>query len=65
MFFFSIYTQPKKVDLGNICCLNNFLGGIDEEWFRLVHVAVEAKAAPAVAAMLRYAESRSVCAAGW
>lgn len=37
--------------LGNICCLNNFLGGVDEEWFRLVHVAIEAQAAAAVAAL--------------
>lgn len=29
--------------------LQNFLGGIDEEWFRLVHIAIEAAAAPAVA----------------
>lgn len=26
------------VGLGNIACLHNFLGGVDEEWFRLVHV---------------------------
>jgi hypothetical protein len=37
------------------------LGGIDEEHFRLVHVAIEARAIPAVAAMLRYAETRYVC----
>lgn len=49
---------PKpQVDLGNICCLTNFLSGLDEEHFRLVHVAIEAKAVPAVAAMLRYAET--------
>lgn len=36
------------IDLGNICLIQNFLGGIDEEWFILVHVAIEAKAASAL-----------------
>jgi hypothetical protein len=31
--------------------VQNFLGGMDEEWFRLVHVAIEAAAAPAIAAL--------------
>ncbi|PSC67570.1 hypothetical protein C2E20_8766 isoform A [Micractinium conductrix] len=39
------------VALGNIACLHNFLGGMDEEWFRLVHIEIEARAAPAVAAL--------------
>jgi len=38
------------VALGNIALLQNFLGGQDEEWFILVHVDIEAKAAPALAA---------------
>lgn len=33
------------VALGNIVPLQNFIGGIDEEWFILVHVDIEAKAA--------------------
>lgn len=36
------------IDLGNISLIQNFLGGIDEEWFILVHVAIEAKANPAL-----------------
>ncbi len=32
------------IALGNIVLLQNFLGGIDEEWFILVHVDIEAKA---------------------
>lgn len=33
-----------------LCCVpQNFFGGQDEEWFRLVHVDIEAKAAAAVA----------------
>lgn len=47
-----------QVRLGNLCCVSNFLGGLDEEWFRLVHVEIEAKAASAVDAIMRYVEDR-------
>lgn len=33
---------------GNIVLLQNFLAGIDEEWFILIHVDIEARAAQAV-----------------
>jgi indoleamine 2,3-dioxygenase len=36
------------VALGNIALLQNFLGGMDEEWFILVHVEIEAHAAAAL-----------------
>jgi indoleamine 2,3-dioxygenase len=36
---------------GNLVLMQNFLGGIDEEWFVIVHVAIEANAAPALAAL--------------
>jgi indoleamine 2,3-dioxygenase len=39
------------ITLGNIALRQNFLGGIDEEWFILLHVDIEAKAAPALAAI--------------
>jgi len=34
------------IALGNIVLLQNFLAGVDEEWFILVHVDIEAKVAP-------------------
>ncbi len=40
------------IALGNIALLQNFLGGIDEEWFILVHVDIEARAGPALAAII-------------
>jgi indoleamine 2,3-dioxygenase len=44
--------DPRRpLELGNIVLLQNFLGGQDEEWFVLVHVAIEARAAPALAAI--------------
>lgn len=39
------------VAIGNIVLLQNFLGGIDEEWFILVHVDIEARAAAALVEM--------------
>jgi indoleamine 2,3-dioxygenase len=33
------------IEMGNIALLQNFLGGLDEEWFVIVHVDIEAKAA--------------------
>lgn len=33
---------------GNIALLQNFLAGIDEEWFILIHVDIEARAAKAI-----------------
>ena len=41
------------IALGNIVLLQNFLGGIDEEWFILVHVEIEAKAAPLLVALVK------------
>lgn len=43
----------KPIELGNICRLNNFFGGQDEEWFSMVHVAIEAIAGRALAACAR------------
>lgn len=45
--------QPERpVELGNIALLQNFWGGIDEEWFILIHVDIEAKAIPAIASLI-------------
>lgn len=43
----------RPIELGNLALLQNFLGGLDEEWFVAVHVAIEATAAPALAAIWR------------
>jgi len=41
----------RPIELGNIALRQNFFGGEDEEWFVLIHVAIEAAAAPALAAI--------------
>ena len=40
----------RPVELGNTRRSLNFLGGMDEEWFSAVHVAIEARAGAAVVA---------------
>lgn len=44
--------DPKgPIALDNIHTIQNFYGGVDENWFILVHVEIEAKAGAALAAM--------------
>jgi indoleamine 2,3-dioxygenase len=45
------------IELGNIARLENFLGGVDEDWFVLVHVAIEAKAGPGLVAIIKAQEA--------
>jgi hypothetical protein len=48
--FFRFKTS-REIECGNLALIQNFLGGIDEEWFILIHVDIERKAAPAIAAL--------------
>ncbi len=41
----------REIECGNIALIQNFLGGIDEEWFILIHVDIERKAASGLAAL--------------
>jgi len=45
--------KTKPVQLDNIVLLQNFLGGLDEEWFVVVHIQIEREAGPALAGLLR------------
>jgi indoleamine 2,3-dioxygenase len=42
----------KPIALGNIVLQQNFLGGMDEEWFVLVHIEIEAEAGAALAGLV-------------
>ncbi len=44
--------ESQPLALENLALLQNFLGGIDEDWFVTVHVAIEARAAGLLAAAL-------------
>jgi indoleamine 2,3-dioxygenase len=43
--------QPIRLD--NIVLLQNFLGGLDEEWFVVVHIQIEREAGPGLAGLMR------------
>ena len=51
------FDQTKPIVLDNIVLIQNFLGGVDEEWFVLVHVDIEAKAGKALAGLVRALEA--------
>ncbi|HLJ24801.1 MAG TPA: hypothetical protein VKT71_11885 [Candidatus Acidoferrales bacterium] len=41
----------REIECGNLALIQNFLGGVDEEWFILIHVEIERKAGPALAVL--------------
>ncbi|MGW0733056.1 hypothetical protein [Streptomyces sp. NPDC002851] len=43
----------RPVELGNVARLQSFLGGLDEDWFVVVHIAIEALAGPGLFAAAR------------
>jgi indoleamine 2,3-dioxygenase len=45
------FDPTREVECGNVALIQNFLGGLDEEWFILIHVDIERKAAPAIEAL--------------
>lgn len=45
------FEASREIECGNLALIQNFLGGIDEEWFILIHVEIERKAAPAMAVL--------------
>ena len=48
---FGLFDTGRPIDLDNIYMIQPFLGGQDEAWFVLVHVAIEARAGPVLAAI--------------
>lgn len=47
------FDRNGAIDLDNVYMIQNFLGGQDEAWFVLVHVAIEARAGAVLAAIPR------------
>ena len=47
------FDSSGPIALGNVALLQNFLSGLDEEWFVSVHVQIEAQAAPALMVLPR------------
>ncbi len=40
--------KDKEISLDNVALINNFLGGVDEDWFVTIHVCIEDAASDAV-----------------
>ncbi len=45
--------QAKPIQLDNIVLLQNFLGGLDEEWFVVVHIEIERQAGPGLDGLVK------------
>ncbi|GKS64201.1 hypothetical protein YTPLAS72_15050 [Nitrospira sp.] len=45
--------RTKPIQLDNIVLLQNFLGGLDEEWFVVVHLQIEYQAGPGLEGLAR------------
>jgi indoleamine 2,3-dioxygenase len=45
------FDTEREIECGNIALIQNFLGGIDEEWFILIHVDIERRAALGLSAL--------------
>ncbi|MEY4528389.1 MAG: hypothetical protein RL768_2108 [Nitrospirota bacterium] len=43
----------RPIQLDNIVLLQNFLGGLDEEWFVVIHVQIERQAGPGLAGLIQ------------
>lgn len=48
-----LFPDEPADDLDNLACLQTFTGSLDEQWFYLVSVAMEARGAPSIPLMLQ------------
>ena len=46
----------NDISLENVALINNFLGGVDEDWFVTIHVAIENQASGAIEACMKIVE---------
>ena len=59
LYNYRLIDPSRPPYLGNIQIVQNFFGGVDEDWFILIHVDIEARAAQAIRAipsLLNHAE---------
>lgn len=57
------FDPSREIECGNLGLIQNFLGGIDEEWFILIHVEIERKAAPAITLLYACLDAAEACEA--
>ncbi|KAL3482213.1 Indoleamine 2,3-dioxygenase [Aspergillus californicus] len=51
--FKPIFTDEPADDVNNLACLNTLTGSLDEQWFYLISVAIEARGGPAISLVLQ------------
>lgn len=51
--FKPVFPDEPADSLSNLACLQTFTGSLDEQWFYLVSVAIEARGAPSIPLMLQ------------
>ena len=51
--------KNKEISLDNVALINNFLGGVDEDWFVTIHVCIEDAASEAVRSTIALVEETS------
>ena len=56
--WYKIYAN-EEISLENVALINNFLGGVDEDWFVTIHVAIENQASGAIEACMEMMEFNS------
>lgn len=48
-----IFADEPADDLDNLACINTYTGSLDEQWFYLISVAIEARGGPSIPLMLQ------------
>ncbi|KAL4796266.1 Indoleamine 2,3-dioxygenase [Aspergillus venezuelensis] len=51
--FKPIFEEEPLDDLDNLSCINTITGSLDEQWFYLISVAIEARGGPAISLVLQ------------
>tara|TARA_B100001027_G_scaffold9324_1_gene5858 strand:- start:107 stop:1273 length:1167 start_codon:yes stop_codon:yes gene_type:complete len=51
--------KDKDISLDNVALINNFLGGVDEDWFVTVHVCIENAASEAISSSIALIDETS------
>ncbi|KAL2854987.1 Indoleamine 2,3-dioxygenase [Aspergillus pseudoustus] len=51
--FKPIFSDEPVDDVDNLACLNTLTGSLDEQWFYLISVAIEARGGPAISLVLQ------------
>jgi len=51
------FDGAQPITLANLARSTHFLGGMDEDWFGMIHIAIEAQAGPGIAALVAAQEA--------